>query len=198
LGLRTQLGWNRLTRMCGKLDPFQNISSLFGPRLLFNACHDQLFMYLLDCRGRHWKGGHILFSKTVFCSLFSAALSRLNIVPGKAHWRGKLSTADLLIKVACFQAKCKWYFHLKRQLIWTSWYKEVNCTQPSPTTRRSTVLSLPLLQGGQLYWAFPYYKEVNCTQPSPTTRRSTVLSLPILQGRQLYWAFPCYKEVNCT
>jgi hypothetical protein len=44
--------------------------------------------------------------------------------------RGRLSTVDLLIKATCFVKVL-----IKKELIRTSKYKEVNCTKPSPSVR---------------------------------------------------------------
>ncbi len=53
---------------------------------------------------------------------------------GNANWGGRLSTADLLIKVDCFIKKIHNLFNIER-----NWSKLV-------------------IQGGQLYWAFPFSK----------------------------------------
>ncbi len=50
-------------------------------------------------------------------------------------WRERLSTVDLLVKEACFEARLNSIFYMKR-----SWFK-------LDSARRSTVLSLPLHQG---------------------------------------------------
>ncbi len=50
---------------------------------------------------------------------------------GNANWRGRLSTIDLLIKVACFGTKINHIFNIKMR-----WSELVS-------TRRSTVLSHP-------------------------------------------------------
>jgi hypothetical protein len=55
-------------------------------------------------------------------------------LPGNTNYGGRLSTIDLLIKVACFVKKEKYIFNIKM-----SYSKLVG-------TRRSTVLSLPLQQ----------------------------------------------------
>ncbi len=46
-----------------------------------------------------------------------------------------LSTVDLLIKVVCSVTKVKKYFKCKKHLLWTCWYKEVNCTKTSTSVR---------------------------------------------------------------
>jgi len=58
--------------------------------------------------------------------------SSLSDCAGNTNWGGRLSTVDLLIKVACFVKKANAFFNIKR-----SWSKRVS-------TRRSTVLSLSL------------------------------------------------------
>jgi hypothetical protein len=58
------------------------------------------------------------------------------VKPGNSHWRGKLSTVDLLSKVACFGKKKIMNEELK-----------------------SFDMSL-LVQGSQLpYWSFPFCKD---------------------------------------
>jgi len=59
--------------------------------------------------------------------------------PGNTNWGGRPSTIDLLIKVACFCKKENNIFNIKM-----SWSKLVS-------TRRSTVLSLPLSKTS-LHW----------------------------------------------
>jgi hypothetical protein len=54
-----------------------------------------------------------------------------SILAGNTNWGGRLSTVDQLIKVACFVKKVNNIFNIKR-----NWSK--------------------LVQGGQLYWAFPF------------------------------------------
>ncbi len=51
--------------------------------------------------------------------------------PGNTNWMGGLSTVDLLIKFACFVKKVNKCMHFQKELICTSWYKEVNGTDPS-------------------------------------------------------------------
>ncbi len=59
-------------------------------------------------------------------------LGRLwTVQPRNTNWSGRLSTIDLLIKVACFEPKIKIIFNTKR-----SWSK-------LGSTRSPTVLSLP-------------------------------------------------------
>ena len=53
---------------------------------------------------------------------------------------GRLSTFDLLIKVACF-IKRQIITSMKNELILTSWYKEVNHTEPSPSVKTSMMSS---------------------------------------------------------
>jgi hypothetical protein len=45
---------------------------------------------------------------------------------------GRLTTVDLLIKITCFVKKI---FQYKKKLTLTSEYKEVKCTDPSPSVR---------------------------------------------------------------
>ncbi len=58
------------------------------------------------------------------------------VKPGNTNWRGRLSTNDLLIKVTCFK-KSKSCLNYRKQLILTSWYKEVNCTELYPSVKVS-------------------------------------------------------------
>ncbi len=48
---------------------------------------------------------------------------------------GRLSTVDLLIKVACSVKKGKQYFQYKKKQILTSLDKQANCTERSPSVR---------------------------------------------------------------
>jgi hypothetical protein len=48
---------------------------------------------------------------------------------------GKISTLDLLIKVPCFCKNGKKHFQYKKELILTNEYKEINCTEDSPSVR---------------------------------------------------------------
>ncbi len=52
----------------------------------------------------------------------------------REYWVGRLSALDILIKVACF---VKWYivFKYKNEINETTQYKEVKCTDPSPSLR---------------------------------------------------------------
>ncbi len=61
-------------------------------------------------------------------------LSILWVSPGNTYWGGRLSTIDLLTKTGCFVTWVNNIFNIKR-----SWSKLLS-------TRRSTVLSLPLPQ----------------------------------------------------
>ncbi len=58
----------------------------------------------------------------------------MNTTPGNANWGGGLSTVDLLIEVACFDKNVNIIFN-----------------------KKGTDLN-KLVQGGQLYWAFPFGK----------------------------------------
>jgi hypothetical protein len=53
-------------------------------------------------------------------------------LPGNTKTRGRLSTIDLLIRVACFARK-EIMFSISKQLFQTSQYNELNCTEPSPS-----------------------------------------------------------------
>jgi len=66
-----------------------------------------------------------------------------NHMAGNTNWRGRISTRDLLINVACFKTNVNNIFNLK-----SSWSKP-------DSTRRSTVLYLPF------QWGFPAYKIVS-------------------------------------
>ncbi len=46
-----------------------------------------------------------------------------------------LSTVDIRIKITCFVNKKKIFVQYEKQLILTSQYNEVNCTDPSPSSR---------------------------------------------------------------
>ncbi len=60
--------------------------------------------------------------------------TKSSAVAGNTNWGGKLSTIDLLIKEACFVKKENIIFTIKQaDLNW-------------------------LVQGGQLYWTFPFSK----------------------------------------
>jgi hypothetical protein len=58
----------------------------------------------------------------------------LKIVAGKSYRKGWQNTVDLLIKLAC-TVKRKILFLALKAADLTSWYKEVNCTDPSPSVR---------------------------------------------------------------
>ncbi len=51
--------------------------------------------------------------------------------------RGWFSTIEIIIKVAYWYKRDKWNFQYKKKLTQTIWYKEVNCTEPSPSVRLS-------------------------------------------------------------
>jgi hypothetical protein len=52
---------------------------------------------------------------------------------GNTNWRERLSTVDLLNKLACFFKVKKYFLNYQKQLIETSQYMKVNCTEPSPS-----------------------------------------------------------------
>jgi hypothetical protein len=71
-------------------------------------------------------------------------LGRVWVGARMSNWRGRRpNTTDLLINVACL-VHYKYCLHHQAQLISTSWYKEVNCTEPFPSGR------LPWWANGQI------------------------------------------------
>jgi hypothetical protein len=70
-------------------------------------------------------------------------------MPGNLYWRGGLSTIDLLIKIACFVKnifffiRCSWSEIVSTTDLYWIWYR------PVVSTRKSTVLILPV------QWGFP-------------------------------------------
>jgi len=49
--------------------------------------------------------------------------------------KGRVSTLDLLIKIGCFVKKRNIHFQYQKQLIWTSYFKELNRAYSSPSVR---------------------------------------------------------------
>jgi len=64
--------------------------------------------------------------------------------PGNSYWRARLNTVDLLIGLFC--KKGKKYFQHKKELIWTSEYREVHHTDPSPSVKNSLDKNKPVCQ----------------------------------------------------
>jgi hypothetical protein len=60
---------------------------------------------------------------------------RIKTKPRNTNRSGRLSTADLLVKIALVVKKKAIHFQYEKQLIWTSSYKEINRTDPSPSVR---------------------------------------------------------------
>ncbi len=77
------------------------------------------------------KENEVLWIQNVKNSAYSPESNRQ---AGTPNWGGRLTTIDP-IKLACFCKKCKWYFYYKKGA-------ELNY----------------LVQGGQMYWAFPFNK----------------------------------------
>ncbi len=89
-------------------------------KMLAGAKHSSLFL-----PKRLW------LRKKMFLTL-NAGCGKTRYGPGKTNWRERLSTVDLLIKIACFGTKVNCIFNTK-----------MSCSK-LVSTIRSTVLSLPL------------------------------------------------------
>ncbi len=88
-------------------------------------------MFLVKIRGADW-------TTRCQCHLTSSPFITLTLekltwlCPGIPYWTGRLSTVDLLIKIGCF-VKNKNIVSIWKQLLWTSYYKEANSIDPSPS-----------------------------------------------------------------
>jgi hypothetical protein len=65
----------------------------------------------------------------------STTSNRYGLYQGTLTEEGKLRTIDLLIKIARVIKKEEIFLYYEKQLISTSWYKEVNRTEPFPSDR---------------------------------------------------------------
>ena len=55
--------------------------------------------------------------------------------PRNPYWKGSNSTVDLLAKIAYFVKNEKKYAQYQKQVVYSSQYKELNRTEPSPSER---------------------------------------------------------------
>jgi len=102
-------------------------------KYLFHSRKAWLF-HLFEMQEAVWRqGGTHSAQESGSWSLQGLFSLKLWPVPGKSYWRGRLSTVDLLIKVACFVKKANNIFSIK-----------ISCSK-LVRTRKSTVLSLLLL-----------------------------------------------------
>jgi hypothetical protein len=128
-------------------------------------------------------------AKTVHCCHYS--LAQRSPIPGNTNWGERLGTVDLLFKVACFVNNVNHIFNIKGA--------DLN----------------KLVQGGQLYWPFPfskvflsfslvsllsltsgfYYKDITIINSTSRVVRMTIISdtttWSITYGQQL-----CSRVVN--
>jgi len=84
-------------------------------------------------------------------SLFSDRETRGS---GNSYWSTlQLSTVDPLVNIACFLNRI--FLQYKKQLIWTSWHKEVKCTNPFPSVGFPAFI---LTSTAQLSWGQCFQK----------------------------------------
>jgi len=90
----------------------------------------------------------LIWSRMVVCTFALSCNGPLRYIgllfPGNPYWRGRLSTFDPLVKIACLVKRKKYIFQYSKLLVWTSLYKEGNRIASSPLVRISWLLLNPI------------------------------------------------------
>ncbi len=90
----------------------------------------------------------LIWSRMVVCTFALSCNGPLRynglLFPGNPYWRGRLSTFDPLVKIACLVKRKKNIFQYSKLLVWTSLYKEGNRIESSPLVRISWLLLNPI------------------------------------------------------
>jgi hypothetical protein len=81
-----------------------------------------------------WHSAKATFKLTT-ANIMAVSITETNYQQGNPYWKGRLFTIDLLIKIASFVKKANIYFSIKKQLVWASYPKGVNRTEPFHSVR---------------------------------------------------------------